>query len=160
MFERPFWTAVVGLFAAAVLGFFWRRWRAAQLDAKQRLAMIDFVERSDELGASFLAAAGRLGKPRGLRWKSCTLRDDRRFAKDRSTGELVGLASVEIGFEAIEGGGMEDVEAVGNIRLATSVFTWRDGEWTTDGRAVFNLDPGQTLERYADSLASTEPLRA
>ena len=57
-----------------------------------------------------------------------------------------------ISFEAIEGGGMEEVEAVGNLRAATAVFTWKNGQWTTQGRAVFNLEPREVLERYRDSL--------
>jgi hypothetical protein len=59
---------------------------------------------------------------------------------------------VTIGFEAIEGGGMEDVEAVGDLRAATAVFSWDGGEWTTAGRAIFNLEPREVLERYRDNL--------
>jgi hypothetical protein len=74
------------------------------------------------------------------------------LARDRVNGEFVGLVGVTIGFEAIEGGGMEDVEAVGNLRAATAVFTHNWREWTTQGRAVFNLEPREVLERYRDSL--------
>jgi hypothetical protein len=59
---------------------------------------------------------------------------------------------VTIGFEAIEGGGMEDVEAVGNLRAATAIFTWAGADWTTAGRAVFNLEPREVLERYRENL--------
>jgi hypothetical protein len=65
---------------------------------------------------------------------------------------LVALVGVTIGFEAIEGGGMEDVEAVGNLRAATAVFTHNGRDWTTTGRAVFNLEPREVLERYRSSL--------
>jgi hypothetical protein len=47
---------------------------------------------------------------------------------------------------------MEEVEAVGNLRAGTAIFVWRGGEWQTDGRAVFNLEPAETLAKYAESL--------
>lgn len=64
----------------------------------------------------------------------------------------MGLVGVTIAFEAIVGGGMEEVEAVGNLRAATAVFTWNGREWTTVGRAVFNLEPAEVLERYSTNL--------
>lgn len=79
------------------------------------------------------------------------------MARDRANGELVGLVGVTISFEAIEGGGMEEVEAVGNLRAATAVFNWSGREWTTQGRAVFNLEPREVLERYRDSLDAITP---
>jgi hypothetical protein len=89
-----------------------------------------------------------------LAWKSCAFQDDVALARDRANGELVALVGVTIGFEAIEGGGMEDVEAVGNLRAATAVFTHDGREWTTGGRAVFNLEPREVLERYRSNLDS------
>jgi hypothetical protein len=74
------------------------------------------------------------------------------LARDRANGELIGLVGATISFEAIAGGGMEEVEAVGNLRAATAIFTWTGHEWTTPGKAVFNLEPGEVLERYRDSL--------
>ena len=47
---------------------------------------------------------------------------------------------------------MEEVEAVGNLRAATALFTHDGREWTTQGRAIFNLEPREVLERYKDSL--------
>jgi len=95
----------------------------------------------------FLAAASATGKPRGLAWKQCDLQDGLLLARDRATGELLALVGATISFAAIEGGGMEDVEAVGNLRAATAIFSWTGREWTTQGRAVFNLEPREVLER-------------
>ena len=67
------------------------------------------------LEAAFFRAAAASGKPRGLAWKQCAFQQGVLMARDRANGELVGLVGVTIGFEAIEGGGMEDVEAVGNL---------------------------------------------
>ena len=56
-------------------------------------------------------------------------------------------------FTAIEGGGMEEVEAVGNLRYVTVVFVHRQGSWQSDGQVVFNLEPTEAVERYAESLS-------
>src|SRR5262245_50767210 len=112
----------------------------------------EFAKNRKELESLFFDAASRSGKPRGLAWKQCAFQDGMLLARDRVNGEFVALVGVTIGFEAIEGGGMEDVEAVGNLRAATAVFTHNGREWTTQGRAVFNLEPREVLERYRDSL--------
>lgn len=122
--------------------------------------MLEFGDQAQELAAAFLAAAGATGKPRGLRWIACDMQGQNRFAQDRSNGDLVALAAVAIRFEAIEGGDMEDVEAVGNVRLGTAVFQFRNGAWQTDGRAVFNLDPEQTLQHYEEMLEPVDATRA
>ena len=59
---------------------------------------------------------------------------------------------VTISFEAVPGGGMEEVEAVGNLRAATAVFRVDKGHWATDGRAIFNLNPAEAVRYYQDNL--------
>ena len=108
-----------------------RRWRKAQLEAKRRLATLEFGDLREPLQQEFLAAASATGKPRGLRWKQCDLDEGELFATDRANGDLYALVGTTVSFEAIPGGGMEDVEAVGNLRSATAVFIHRGGRWTT-----------------------------
>lgn len=144
---------LVGLAIALVAGVLWRRWRKAQIEATRREAIQLFEEQRPRLAEQFLAAAGATGKPRGLTWKNCELSGEPRFATDRVTGELYALVMATISFEAVAGGDMEDVEAVSNLRCATAIFVYRDHSWATDGRAVFNLEPDQSLQRYQESLA-------
>ena len=144
---------VAGMAAAAVAGYFWRRARAAQLAAKRSLAELELLQAGTELAEQFRAAADATGMPRGLRWLAVELGQPRLVAVERATGALMGLVAVEIRFEAIPGGPMEDVEAVGNVRAATAIFVHRDGQWTSDGRAVFNLGPQQALQHYEETLA-------
>jgi hypothetical protein len=106
----------------------------------------------DAYRGQFLSAAAASGKPRGLAWKNVDFNEQFLLARDRANGDLVGLVGATISFEAVPGGGMEEVEAVGNLRAATAVFTHDGGDWTTQGRAVFNLEPREVLERYRDSL--------
>ena len=63
---------------------------------------------------------------------------------------LQAFVAVTISFEAIEGGPMEDVEAVGNLRAATAVFYFSGGAWHTDGRAIFNLNPTEAIAYCQD----------
>jgi len=146
-------TIAIGTVLALFAGWLWRRTRTAQQQAKRQLAILQFDEFLDDLQIEFLAAAAATGKPRGLRWKQCDLGEARQFARDLVNGELIALVGATISFEALAGGDMEDVEAVGNLRFATAIFVYRQGKWTTDGRVVFNLEPVQALERFQDRLA-------
>ena len=145
-----FWTVVILLMAAAWLAWgVWRRYRFGQ-DVER--AEDHFRRNRINLEQDFFTAAAATGKPRGLAWKKCELGDGLVLARDRVNGELIGLTAATISFEAIEGGGMEEVEAVGNLRAATAIFTWTGHEWTTPGRAVFNLEPREVLQHYRDNL--------
>jgi hypothetical protein len=117
---------------------------------KQRLetAKAEFHRDRAALENQFFQMAAASGRPRGLRWVQCDFRGEPAFAREPSTGKLQALVAVEIGFEAIEGGGMEEVEAVGNIRAATAVFRRDKDQWITDGRTVFNLNPQETISHF------------
>src|SRR5262245_53787207 len=130
----------------------WSLVRRTLFSRRTERVLRDFVRDRDEIQADFLRAAAASGKPRGLTWKQCEFRDGLTLAHDRATHEIIGLVGATISFAAIEGGDMEDVEAVGNLRAATAVLTWKNGRWTTQGRAVFNLEPREVLDRYNDSL--------
>ena len=71
------------------------------------------------------------------------------FARECATGDLAALVGVVIQFEAVEGGDMEGVAAVGNLRNASAVFFFHDGRWRTAGKALFNLNPDEALMRLA-----------
>ncbi len=147
------WTiAIVGTALALAAGFAWRRWRMAQQAAARTLARLDFPDQSESLGVLFCKAAEASGKPRGLHWKACELHDDALFAIDRVNGELFAMVGATIHFEAVAGGAMEDVEAVSNLRYATTLFVHRQGRWSTDGLVLFNLEPTQALERHSEQL--------
>jgi hypothetical protein len=150
MFRFLFWLTLFLLFAAAWL--LWALLRPKLFAWRVERALREFVSRRPELESEFFHKAASSGKPRGLAWKSCSFQDGVLLARDRANGELVALVGVTVGFEAIEGGGMEDVEAVGNLRAATAVFSWNGRGWTTGGRVIFNLEPREVLERYRNNL--------
>ena len=133
-----------GLLVVAVLVLRWGR--------KPRLSVPEiqkrFLQQREHLEAAFFAAACASGKPRGLRWKDCEWESEVAFARERQTGRLAALVAVTIAFEAIEGGEMEGVAAVGNLRNASAVFFFDAGRWRTTGRAIFNLNPGEAIEHF------------
>jgi hypothetical protein len=146
--------AGLALVAAVVIGVAVARRQIASrrlrqfIDAKQQ-----FRRLREQLEAKFLQRAGLTGKPRGLRWADCEFEDDVTYARDRQTGRLSAFVAVCIKFEAIEGGGMEEVEAVANHKYGTAVFHWDPKQhWTTEGRAIFNLAPREAMRRFEGTL--------
>jgi hypothetical protein len=111
-----------------------------------------FDEQRPGLAQAFLAAAAATGKPRGLRWKSLDWEPALELCRDRASGEMVALAGVTLAFEAIEGGEMEGVAAVSNLRNATALFVHRGGRWLPTGKALFNVNPDEALARFAGQL--------
>ena len=122
-----------------------RRWRLRREDSALEL----FRMQREQLEAKFFDLARGRGIPRDLRWVECAWLDEVRFGRSVDDGMLTAFAGVNIRFEAIEGGDMEDVEAVGLIRDAAAIFHFENGRWGTGGRAMFNLDPHAAIDRLA-----------
>jgi len=140
--------SVAAIFFVAIVWLLLEGRRHRRLEAARKL----FHQRREWLEAKFVELASSSGKPRGLNWKNCDFSDDVTFARDRQSGTLTAFAAVTISFEAIEGGGMEDVEAVGNLRAATAVFQYSAGKWSTQGRAIMNLEPAEAIQRFHRAL--------
>ena len=148
------WVMTIGasLLVLGVAALAWRPIRAGIREKELAQARRNFHRHREHLEAKFLRLATQSGKPRGLEWVRCDFDDDVAYARHRRSGELSAFVSVTIGFEALEGGGMEEVEAVGNLRAATAVFRVERGSWATDGRALFNLNPVEAITYYQDNL--------
>jgi hypothetical protein len=138
-------SAVVALLLVAIA---WRPILTLTREFAAAHAREAFALERDRLHDQFLAAANATGKPRGLRWTECEFGDAYELARDRQTGQLLALVPVTISFAAVEGGPMEGVEAVGNLRNATAVFSFERGHWKTAGKAVFNLNPDEALTHF------------
>ncbi len=162
----PMWWWIVGAFVVCLaisMALVWRpaqrAWGANELEQAQR----SFHLQRERLEHRFFEIAAASGKPRGLRWADCDFEDDVTYARSRPRrGELQAFVGLTIRFEAIEGGDMEGVEAVGNLRAATAVFRFEGTHWRTDGRAIFNLNPSEAIDYYHESLqrvAERQPRR-
>lgn len=124
---------------------------ARQLEKVAR-AQRDFHRQREPLEAKFFDLAAISGKPRGLRWVDIEFDDDVVYARERKTRRLKALVAIEVRFEAVEGGGMEEVEAVSRVRAATAEFIHDGDRWTTQGRVYFNLAPSATVKYLAADL--------
>jgi hypothetical protein len=145
-------TLIAALVFVVFAALAWRPLRSKLREHQLRRARRDFHRHREHLEARFLRLAAESGKPRGLEWVRCDFDDDVTYVRNRRSGEISAFVGVTIGFEAVEGGGMEDVEAVGNLRAATAVFRVERGSWATDGRALFNLNPAEAIAYYQDNL--------
>ena len=139
---------LVPLLAAAfgLTYFFWLvgRRHAGRFESARAL----FHTQRQSLEKAFFQTASNTGKPRGLRWKACQWNDEIEWLRDKQTDQMMALVGVTISFEAIEGGDMEGIAAVGNLRNATAVFFVQGGAWQTSGRVVFNLNPGEAVAHF------------
>jgi len=111
-----------------------------------------FHGQREHLEADFVRLAEKSGKPRGLTWSECEFADECEFARDRKSKQLRAFVEITVKFEAVEGGGMEDVEAVALHKAATAVFEHDGRHWRTQGRAIFNLSPEQAILHFDKQL--------
>ena len=108
-----------------------------------------FRMQREQLEAKFFDLARGRGIPRDLRWVECDWLPEVTWGRAIEDGMLTAFVGVNIRFEAIEGGDMEDVEAVGLVRDAAAIFHFQDGRWGTGGRAMFNMDPVDAIDRLS-----------
>ena len=157
MFANGWWLAfaliAAGLMAALLA---WRPLRGILEEIRLERARELFALQRERLEAKFVDMAMATGKPRGLRWRDVDFAAEVRFARDRGSGQLAALVAVTIQFEALEGGDMEGLPAVQNLRNATSVFYYQRGHWHTSGRALFNMNPDEALEHFKNQYERVE----
>lgn len=140
---------LIGLAVLGAIVAFWFIGRAADPVRQSAQARALFRGQREHLEADFFRAAAASGKPRGLRWCECQWGEATEFARDRQSGQVVALVGVTIRFEAVEGSDMEGLPAVANLRNASAVFFFERGRWHTQGKAVFNLNPDEALQHFA-----------
>ena len=141
-----FWLVpVVVIVLAAIALMVWRPFRAFSREVQLERARELFLLQRERLEMHFLKAAAASGKPRGLLWKDCEWESEVIFARERQSAQLAALVSITIQFEAVPGGDMEGLPAVGNLRNASAVFFFQRGHWHTVGKAIFNMNPDEAV---------------
>ncbi len=128
----------------------WMQRREAQLAAGA------FRRQRETLEAKFFELASRSGKPRGLRWVKCDWQPGVTYARETQSGLLTAFVSIELHFEAIEGGDMEDVAAVGTVRDACAMFHYQYGQWGTGGKALFNMNADDAMTKLQGQFTAVE----
>tara|TARA_B100000029_G_scaffold319423_1_gene311820 strand:+ start:1821 stop:2282 length:462 start_codon:yes stop_codon:yes gene_type:complete len=150
------WTILAICIAVASVAYLTPQWNQRRRERTLTSARQLFHLRREWLEAKFVDLAQKSGRPRGLLWKDVEFENSESLARDRHSNQLQALVGVTIRFEAIPGGDMEHVEAVGNLRAATAVFRFDDGEWKTSGRAIFNLSPVEAIKHLSGELETVE----
>ena len=150
------WTILAICIAIASVVYLTPQWRRRRQERTLAAARQLFHLRREWLEAKFVDLAQKSGRPRGLLWKDVEFENSESLARDRHSNQLQALVGVTIRFGAIPGGDMEHVEAVGNLRAATAVFRFDDGEWKTSGRAIFNLSPVEAIKHLSGELETVE----
>lgn len=140
------------LLGGALVLFYQRRMRRARLQRARDL----LHRRREWLEAEFVSRASESGRPRSLVWENCEFEDAVALARDRHSGQLRALVGVTITFTPSDDHGLEVPDAELSHRAATAVFRFDGAEWTTDGRAIFNLNPAETIRRYGHELEVVE----
>lgn len=138
----PWWLAGITAVAILIAGAVWMRrfGRAVQIERARELFRLQHERYEEHL----LAAAAATGKPRGLRWVNVIITGNATLARNASR-RIVALVPVVVQFEPVEGSEMENVPMAKEPRVATALFAFHRGEWHTEGRVVFNLDPVQAI---------------
>ena len=145
---------LVAVVLGALLGY--RQFRSFGREIHYERAREAFKLQRERLEAHFLAAAAASGKPRGLRWVEVEWEREVTFARERHSRQLAALVGATIRFEAVEGGDMEGLPAVGNLRNASAVFFFHRGQWHTVGKAIFNMNPGEAVEHFKNTYERLE----
>lgn len=146
--DHSVWLAGIGvglLLLVAVIRWLRHFGEVVQAERARELFRLQH-ERFEE---ALLKAASEKGKPRGLRWVSCLITGDALLVRDTSLNKIVAMVPVEVRFEPAPGSDMEDVPAAHEPRPTTAIFAFSKGEWLTEGRVIFNLDPHQTVRQSA-----------
>ena len=117
--------------------------------SRAEILIVQFERHRKSLEQEYFERASSTGLPRGLSWKKCDWLPSFVLLLDRTTQQPNLLVSVNLHFEAIAGGDMEDVAAVSNVRDACAVFQWQNKSWTTSGRTLFNMNPEEARDRLA-----------
>jgi hypothetical protein len=137
---------MLAVLALAALFFLLHRGR----QSREKSAREQFPQQREQLQQLFFERAAASGKPKGLRWKECQWEEWTEFVRHRKTGELAALVSLTIHFEAIAGGDMEGLPAVGLPRNASAVFFFHHGRWDTLGKVLFNKNPDEAADHFRD----------
>ena len=103
----------------------------------------EFRANETALLAEWFRIASTSGMPKGLNWIGYDSLGESRLGVGFAT------AALEVRFEPMEDGVLADVPQAREPRRVIAIFRYRNGKWTTDGRAVFNL----SLDRVTNALS-------
>jgi len=114
----------------------------------------EFHDARSTLQEAYFKICSESGRPRGLRWINCDFDAEVLFVIENHSLNLHALVPVVISFEAIEGGPMEDMEAVGNLRVGSALFVHTGENWATRGDVIYNLSPDEAFQHFRQNYTA------
>ena len=87
--------------------------------------------------------SARRDQPEGLQLRELAAAGPTRFAVDPA-GMLTAAQPVEITFDAVADGGMEDAPGLATVKSAVALFHLLDGHWAV-GRCLYNVDADEVV---------------
>jgi hypothetical protein len=136
--EEAVWVLLGAVVLLIALFFYWRPTRAVAREVRFDKARRDFHARREWLEAKFIQLAAARSKVHSPRWVDCTFADDVAYVRHRGSGEISALVAISIAAN-------DSGNASGTI--GTAIFRFDRDHWVTDGRAILNLSPADTIRR-------------
>ncbi len=145
-----FWwiLAPLGLGAAAGLMLWAPRLRRVVRLRRLRDIRRQFHQQRERLEMKFLCLASRGSLTPGIHWMDCEFEDEVAYVRNRRSGQLCALVGILLRKRHPLGVS----ESGGSFRVGTAIFRFARNRWDTDGRAVLNLSPSETIRFYQDAL--------
>jgi len=132
--------------------FVWPRWRSRREAAHLVNARKLFHLRREWLEADFITLARRAIETSEVEWSDCDFDDEAAFATARSNRQLCAFVAVTIYLSRSGEGDEGRTRRSAKRREATAVFHFDGRRWFTEGRAIFNLNPLEAIERFQHEL--------
>ena len=149
---ESWWIPVASAAALAVFVFVWRPIKTASLEARFAQARRDFHAQRERLEMKFVYLASTHAGPNGPHWDHCDFDDDVAYVRNRSTGQLSAFVGMTVAAEGYEPPPEGFSGVLGQLHAGTVIFTFNGHHWETEGRAILNLSPAETIRRYQNDL--------
>ncbi|MEZ6047520.1 MAG: hypothetical protein R3C11_18460 [Planctomycetaceae bacterium] len=113
---------------------------------EEQLAIRKFGYQREVLEAKFSELAVSQNTPHDFEHVECDWKSDVSFARDRMTGSVSALVSVDIMLTPHESELHANSPRIGIRKPAVAVFFYQEGAWSTRGLALFNQTPAAAVE--------------
>jgi hypothetical protein len=145
-----FWWILLplGLGAAAGVVLWGPRLRRTMRLHRFREIRRRFHQQRERLEMKFLCLASQGSLAPDAPWMDCEFEDEVAYVRNRRTGQLCAL----VGILLRKRNPWEGPPPSAGWRVGTAIFRFARNRWDTDGRAVLNLSPSETIRFYQDAL--------
>jgi len=135
---------------ATMMAWAARRVQRSARSTRLVCALRGFRLQREHLEARFVQVASASGRPREREWVDVQFEDEVTLARNRVSGQLHALVGMSVQFSSSQDAFDNPYET--EFCEATAVFYLDGQRWMTDGRAVFNLSPLETVYRFQHEM--------